>query len=62
MQLEKSSTLQSISIKFSQQPSYLSFAISSIVIKVIPLNFGNVQAVSNGIFITRSIRKPRPSI
>jgi len=49
-------------IQFSQQPSYLSFTISSFIIKAILLNFGNVQAVSNSIFITRSIRKPRPSI
>jgi len=62
MQLKKSLTLQSIPIKFSQQPSYLSFAIFSIVIKEIPLNFENVQAISNGVFITGLIRKLKPLI
>jgi len=52
----------SIPTKFSQQPSSLTFVISSNVMRTIPSSFRSVQAVLNNIFTKRSIKKLRPSI
>ena len=52
----------SIPSKFSQLLSYLTFAISSTVMPITLLNFGNALAISSGIFIMRSIKKPKHSI
>jgi len=41
---------------------YWIFINSSLIVKPIPLNFGNAQAVSNGTFIMKLTKKPKYSI
>ena len=62
MRLKKFSNCLSILTKFSQQPSSLIFVISSNVMRTIPSSFGSVQAILNGIFTRRLIKKLKPSI
>ena len=60
MWLEKSLNCLSILTKFSQLPSFPIFAVSSNIMKTIPLSSGSVQAVLNSIFTMKSIKKLRP--
>ena len=50
------------SSKSNQQPFSLIFVNSSHITRTIPSNFGNAQAISDGIFTMRSIKKQKPSI
>jgi len=60
MWLEKSLNHLSTLTKFSQLLSYLIFAASLNTMKTIPSSFGSVQAILNGIFTMRLIKKLRP--
>ena len=51
--VKKSLNQLSIYTKSNQLLSYLIFASSSYIIRTIPLNFGNAQVISSGIFIMR---------
>ena len=51
--VKKSLNQLSIHTKSNQLLSYLIFASPSCIIRTIPLNFGNTQVISSGIFIMR---------
>ena len=51
--VKKSLNQLSIHTKSNQLLSYLIFASPSCIIRTIPLNFGNIQVISSGIFIMR---------
>ena len=62
MQPEKSLIHPYIPIKFSQQPFFPIFKNFSYITRITPLSFGNVLAVSIGIFTKQLIKKLRSSI
>ena len=58
IQLKKSLILQVICFKLCQLLSFQTSATSFIDVITTPLNSGNVQAISSGIFMVKSTKRP----
>jgi len=62
MQLEESKILQVIHFKPCQPLSFQTSVTSLIEVMTIPLNSGNAQVTSSGLFMIKSTKRPSPFI